>query len=77
MFSVSPFITVIQFTHPLRCIDVHLGSGVKTQLDFLQQGLPGEEPFQQVVLKLLKILIYVLNFIARILWYEHALYLMT
>jgi len=54
MFSVSPFITVIQFTHPLICIDVHLGSGVKTQLDFLQQGLPGEETFQQVVLKLLK-----------------------
>ncbi|KAL9326081.1 hypothetical protein ACSQ67_006726 [Phaseolus vulgaris] len=45
VFSVSPLITVIQFTYPLLCIDVHLDSGVKTQLDFLQQGLPGYDQF--------------------------------
>ena len=46
MLSVSPLITLILFTYPFLRIDVHLDSGVKTQLDFLQQGLPGEEPFQ-------------------------------
>jgi len=31
---------------------------VKAQLDFLQQGLPGEVPFELVVLQLLKRFIY-------------------